>query len=231
MATTLSQFRSKIEVDLDLQEETFITSSEITGYVNEALREAQREVLGIYEDYFLTKTNLALSIGVSTYSMPSDIYANKIRGMIYDNNYNIYEIRRIRTPQKFLDRHLLRNDDPTDYYMYIIINDAVNGFQIELSPAAKETSATAITLWYLRDISVIASDSDVIDQDIPECIDFMFAYVKGQCLKKENSGLMPPEARDEIERQRKLLVDVLTNMVPDDDNTIIKDTTYYRETS
>lgn len=231
MATTLSQFRSKIEVDLDLQEETFITSSEITGYVNEALREAQREVLGIYEDYFLTKANLAITLGVSTYSMPSDIYANKIRGVIYDNSNEIYEIKRIRTPHKFLDRHLLRNDDPTDYYMYIILNDATSGFQIELSPAAKETSANAVTLWYLRDIATISSDSDVIDKDIPECIDFMYAYVKGQCLKKENSGLMPPEAQEQIERQRRLLVDVLTNMVPDDDNKIVQDQTWYKETS
>ena len=229
--TLYSTAKLKIEKDLDLEDEEFVQPSEMMEYFNDGLREAQQEVLTIYEDYFLTKAYLPLVNGTSTYSLPSDIYANKIRGIIYQNSDLIYEIKRIRTPHKFLDRHILRFEDPTDYYTYILLNDSTSGFQIEISPVVKETSSTNVTIWYLRDIAMIDSDSDYVDKDIPECLNFIYAYVKAQCLKKENGGIMPDDARASLEQQRKLLVDTLTNMIPDDDNEIIKDMSFYEEIS
>jgi hypothetical protein len=37
---TLLEIKDKVELDLDLQEETFITSAEMTGYANDAVRSA-----------------------------------------------------------------------------------------------------------------------------------------------------------------------------------------------
>ena len=67
-AFTWATLRAKIQRDLDLQDEIFITNTELLGYANEAIDEAEQEVLTIYEDYFLTNENLALVTGTAEYS-------------------------------------------------------------------------------------------------------------------------------------------------------------------
>lgn len=231
MSVTYATAKAKVQRDLDLEEEEFIQPAEMLEYFNEALREAEAEVLGIYEDYFLDNASLSLTNGVSKYDLPTGIYASKIRAIIYANGSIIYEIKRIRTAKKFLDRALIRDANPSDYYAYIILNNSTNGIQIELSPPSNETSTTNVTIWFLRKVDEIVSDSDIVDKDIPESINFIYSYVKGKCKQKENAGAMPADAAAEIEQQRKLLVETLTNMVPDDDNQIEKDMTFYNEMS
>lgn len=231
MSTTYLAFKTKVEEDLDLQEEQFISDDELLGYTNEGLREAEKEYLTLYEDYLLDNANLALVTGTSKYSLPTGIFANKIRGIIYSSNSIIYEIKRIRSSKKFLERAYIRNENPTDYYSYIILNSSANGIQIELSPPAKETSSTNVTIWFIRKVDEIDADSDVVDKDLPECINFLYAYVKGKCKQKENAGTMPQDAAAEIEQQRKMLVDTLTSMVPDDDNKVEMDLSVYEEMS
>lgn len=230
MSTLYSDAKLKVERDLDLEEEIFIQDAEMLEYFNEALREAEAEILGIYEDYFLTRAYLPLVLGTDLYSLPSGIYEDKMRGIIYDNGDIIYEIKRIRTPKKFLDRSYLRNADPTDYYQYIVVNSSASGTQIEFSPASKETSSTNVRIWYLRTVDAVVNDSDIVDKDI-RFINFIYAYVKGRCKQKENAGVMPDDARGELEQQRKLMVETLTNRIPDDDNENIKDLSFYTEMS
>src|SRR6185503_10480631 len=107
MSVQYSTAKAKVERDLDLEEENFIQDEEMLEYFNEALREAEAEVLAIYEDYLLDSASLALVIGTSKYDLPNGIYDSKIRGVIYSNGSIIYEIKRIRSAHKFLDRALL----------------------------------------------------------------------------------------------------------------------------
>lgn len=228
---TYAEAKAVVEKELDLEEENFIQEAEMLEYFNKARREAEAEVLGIYEDYLLDNAPLALTLGANRYDLPADIYASKIRGVIYNNGDIVYEIRRIRSAKKFLERALLITADPIDYYRYIIVNTALNGIQIELSPASKETSTTNVQIWFLRKVPDLVDDTDLVDVEIPESINFIYAYVKGLCKQKENAGSMPPDAQADIEQQRKLLVDTLTNMIPDDDNEVIKDVSIYEEMS
>lgn len=230
MSVTYEDAKKKVERDLDLEEENFIQAEEMLEYFNEALRQAEAEVLGIYEDYFLAKESFALVSGTSLYSLPTTIYAHKIRRMIYKNGATIYTIKRLRTMDKFLDRAFILNSDPTDYYQYMIFK-ATDGHQIELIPAAKETSASNVTIFYLKKVDVIADDDDIVDKDIPESIDYIYAYVKARCKQKENAGMMPPDAAQELEYQKKLFVETLTTMVPDDDNEVEQDVSIYQESS
>lgn len=231
MSVTYTNALAKIERDLDLEEEDFIQASEIMEYFNQAKRASEKIVLEIYEDYLLDSANLALVNGTSKYSLPSGIFAHKIRSVVYSNGSIIYEISRIRSSRKFLERALILNSNPSDYYQYIILNNSSSGIQIELSPASKETSSTNVTIWYLRKVDEITTGADIVDKDIPESIDFIYAYVKGKCKEKENGGVMPQEAAQEIEMEKQTLIDTLTNMVPDDDNTVIGDMSIYDEMS
>lgn len=232
MSVTYAEAKRKVEVDLDLEDEVFIQEEEMLGYFNEALREAEAEVLTIYEDYFLDNAYLPLVLGQSKYDLPTGIYAYKIRSIVYSVNQSlIYEISKARSARKFLDLETLLWANPTDYYQYIILNNSTNGTQIELYPPSRETSSTNVKIWFLRQVDPIVDDTDIVDKDIPESINFIYAYVKARCKQKENAGVMPQDAAAEVEQQRKLLVDTLTNMIPDDDNEVIKDMTTYEEMS
>lgn len=232
MSTDYYTAKRKVERDLDLEEENFIQPEEMLEYFNEALREAEAEVLGIYEDYLLDNAPLELVLGQAKYDLPSGIYSSKIRAIIYNSNNNIiYEIKRIRGAKKFLDRALIISADPTDYYQYIMLNNATNGIQIELSPPSKEDSTENVTVWFLRTVTPILINEDIVDKDIPESINFLYAFVKGKCKQKENGGVMPQDAQAEIDQQRKLLIETLTNAIPDDDNEVIKDLSIYQESS
>lgn len=227
---TYLQASTKIMQDLDLEDETFIQASELLGYFNEAIRDAEAEILTIYEDYFLTNTALAFVNGTSIYNLPTGIYASKIRAIIYNNLSIIYEIKRIRTAKRFLERALIIYQDPTDEYRYILKNDSVaTGVQIEISPPSKETSSSNVVIWFIREVAEIVNPTDIID--IPEFINFIYAFVKGKCKQKENAGVMPADAAQEIMEQRAMMTSTLSNRVPDDDNEVTKDISFYQESS
>ena len=116
---TLSELITKIRRDIGFDEDDSVTDPELTSYINEGISEAEREIHTLYEDYFLSRIYLPLTDGVETYSLPSDIYANKIRAIYYEGDDNDkYEIKRIR----YFDEEALIDTDDTFDYMYFIIN-------------------------------------------------------------------------------------------------------------
>src|SRR3954470_8745840 len=120
---TWSELKTKIEADLDLQDEDFVTASELLGYANEAVDEAEAEIHTLYEDYFLTEGTITLIAGTSSYALPSDIYGSKIRGVIFSNNGLIYPVKRIRNSKKFeLIANIRFISSSTDDYRYLLKN-------------------------------------------------------------------------------------------------------------
>lgn len=218
-AWTYLEIKTKVENDLDLVDEIFITATEMLGYVNEAIDNAEAQIHALYEDYFLTLDTLALVTGTSTYSMPSDIYANKIRSIYYVNGQTKYPIKKWRKPL-----HLIPFVDTSDDYMYLPINTTASGYQMKLFPAAQETSSTNVTRWYIRNAKVLVSDSDVCD--IPEFINYILQYTKMRCYEKEGH-VTTLKAIDDTEKEKLLMIQTLTNMVDDEDNELRKDFSFY----
>jgi hypothetical protein len=218
-AWTYLEIKTKVQNDLDLVDEIFITATEMLGYVNEAIDNAEAQIHALYEDYFLTKDNLALVNGTATYSMPSDIYANKIRCMYYVNGQTKYPIKKWRKPL-----HLIPFVDPSDDYEYLPINTTASGYQMQFLPAAQETSSTNVTRWYIRNAKVLALDADVCD--IPEFINYILQYTKMRCYEKEGH-VTTLKAIDDTEKEKTLMIQTLTNMVDDEDNEIRKDFSFY----
>ena len=224
---TYAEIKAKIENDLDLKQETFITPEEMMGYCNEAIDEAESEIHTLYEDYFLTKANIALVNGTAEYSLPTNIYANKIRAIVYDNGSETYAIKRFKEFDKFLDIALTNRYVTDQWYRYIIVNNsATAGMKIYLVPKARETSSTNITVWYIRNANKITLDADKVD--IPEFANFIIQYMKVRCYEKEGNPNLPKAIQD-LEQQRKQMIDTLTAMIPDAENELEKDFTYYEE--
>lgn len=220
---------NKIEADMDLQEETIITAAEMGAYLNDAIADCESVIHTVDEDYFLTRASLALVQNQSLYSLPGGIYASKIRGIMYRNGPLSFEIKQIRKFHEFArasDIDYTPSSDPI--YKYILINTSnVSGVQIELHPPAQETSASNVTVWFLREASRLSVDTDVLD--IPEGINYIFAHMKRSCMAKETLGVAPPDAVAAVEKQESLLINALQNRVPDQDNTIQLDLSHYAE--
>lgn len=154
---------SKIEGDLDLQDETFILPNELTGYFNEAIQEAEAEIHGTREDYFLTSTPVPLVTGLDTYSYPNDIYIRKIRGIVYANGTIIYPVKKIKSWHEFTQISMTQQFGLSDWYRHYERNSAPGQDAIVIFPVSRETAIlpqanptqplsafTPMLLWYLR---------------------------------------------------------------------------------
>lgn len=220
---TLLQIKTKIKEDLNIDEEDLISDNEMLGYINEAIDDAEAVIHTLYEDYFMTKTTLSLVNGTQAYSLPSDIYAQKIRKMVYYKDDTRYEILRMKGSDKFTQIPDINTEDD---YQYMIQNSLSEGPKIYLYPTSRETDSTAVTLWYIRNAKRLVESGDTCD--IPEFVNYVIAHAKVNCGLKANPRLMDKYEADK-ERMRELMVDTLTLMVPDDRNEIEMDMTHYEE--
>lgn len=210
----------------------------MAGLFNEAIDDAEAEILKLNEDYFLASTTLAMVSGASDISLPSDIYAQKIRSIIYQNGPLIYPLRRIRDPDKFAAKaemdYFATGSNEYNYFL----KNATAGAQakIVLSPVAQETSSN-LTLWYIRNANRIPMQSeDSVSRavqlatviDIPEWADYLVQFVKCRCYEKEMDQRLPA-AVAALQDRKLMMINTLANRVPDNDDTVPLDMTFYED--
>lgn len=216
---------TKVEQDLDLEDELFIQPSEMLAYANEAIDEAEAEICGVYEDYFLSKSTLSLASGTDEYTLPSTIYAHKIRRVIFNDGNTSYTVDRIRDWKKFEVYTNERIVGSSDLYRYFIYNATAGSPKLLLTPPARETGAY-LDVWFIRNANRLVDLTDVCD--IPEFANFVIQFMKVRCYEKE----MHPNLQTAIgvlQQQRELMKATLSTMVPDADNTIELDLSSYEE--
>lgn len=226
---TYTELKTKVENDLDLVNEVSITSVEWLGYFNEAIDEAEAEIhkLGLEDEYFLDSAFLALVSGTSAYAMPTNIYANKIRGIVYQNGGEIYPVNRVRGQNKFSQIADIEYENNSQMaFQYFFSNPAASGRRINILPTPTVTSSSIMKVWFIRNATRMTTGADVLD--IPEFANFVLSFVKVRILQKEGDSRVELEAMN-LAAQRKLMVDTLTEMVPDEENTIPADVSHYEE--
>jgi hypothetical protein len=227
---TYGELKSKVESDLDLIGELFITPSEMLGYFNEAIDQAEAEIhkLGCEDQYFLTKAGVSILAGQSEYSLPENIYANKIKKVIYANGNRIYTVARFRGQEMFEEMaySLLYPAETTQYKYVITNNSAQSGPQMVLFPPGQTTEANTLTIWFIRNANRLLVDADRLD--IPEFASFVIQFVKVRCYEKEGHPNLAAAVQI-LQSERQLMIDTLSEMTPDDDNRIIADISHYTE--
>lgn len=216
---TWTEMKAKIKRDLDLEDETFITDTELLGYLNTAIDDAEQIIISLYEKYFETEAYLPLVAGTQSYDLPSDIYATKITHIQYDDGSTKYPIRRIREIGEIA--YVQSNDQ----LRYRIVNDATNGFQIKFYPTPTETSSTNVIIYYLRNANEITLDADTLD--MPEAAQYIMQHIKDQCMNKELGTMYSAPPSGALMKQEEMLKQILSDMVPDTDNKIDPDTSFY----
>jgi hypothetical protein len=221
---TWAQIRDKVEADLDMQDEDFVGTDEMLGYANEAIREAEAEIHTIYEDYFLKDGVITLAHAQEGYPLPADIYAHKIRKLVFNYGGKIFPVKRFRDWKKFTLYAETKQFGQGDDYACILVNAVPGSPELRFAPPP-ENGAT-VTIWYLRKANRLVNDSDVCD--IPEFVNFILQYMKVRCYEKEGHPNLP-KAMQDLEQQRAQMTGTLAGMIADDDNGIEPDYSHYEE--
>ncbi len=328
---TYGELKDKVLVDMDLQDELQVQPDEFAGYCNEAIDEAEAEILTLNEDYFLTFTPFDFVAGQANYPLPDDCYGAKLRGFVYQNGSTVYLINRFRNYRKFERIADAENFDQGDDYRYLLHNPSPrSGYQMEIVPTPV-ASGTFGKLWYIRNAQripllnewaiqeeLLASQIDFgadtitvendcyvtgdqvklspesvastlpsplvagtiyfviragvgviklatslvnaeagtaidladagtgifilevksteatrreLPVDIPEFANFLMQFMKVRCLEKDGTDPRFDTAVAILQQQRKMMVDTLTQMVPDNDDVLEGDFSHYEEHS
>ncbi len=224
---TWGEIKAKIEAECDLEDEDFVRETELLSYANEAIDEAEAEIHGLFEDYFLTRKSINVNSGDTVLSINTelpDIYADKIRRIIFNYGSSTYTVTRLRDWKKFEQKALTEQNLSTDLYQYMLINTSPGNPQIMWSPEIRESGTMMI--WYLRNANRLTADADICD--IPEFVNFVIAFMKVKVMKKEgHPGL--EDAKQELQMQREQMNSTLKERVPDADNELEMDASYYEE--
>ena len=235
---TYSELQEKVNNDLDIQRDSIIGDTEMLGYANEAIDEAEAEIhkLGLADEYFLATAFIPLVASTQHADLPTNIYANKIKGLIYNNGSNVYPIRRFRKSNRFLEIEDIANASSADTPLsYLLVNNSVydpldptTGRKIMFLPIPQETAAQYVRIWFIRNANRMTVAGSVLD--IPEFANFVLSFMKVRCLQKEKDERFNDEVAV-LTAQRKLMIDTLTEMVPDNDDVHEMDMSHYEEMS
>lgn len=213
----------KIQDEMDLQEESFVDEAEYIDYINEGIDEAEAEIHQLYEGYFNTTSTINIVSGTAAYNLPANIYANKLKHVQYKKNSTDY----YRVPRIRLQEIAHYEEQTSADYAYDIQNDGTaNGAQLVLYPTPTESVSGGIRLWYIRNAERVSALTDLVD--IPEFIQFIFAYMRVKIARKELSPLLV-SYQEGLERQRELMRRTLSEMIPDEEERIDMDLSFYND--
>ncbi|MFN3453441.1 MAG: hypothetical protein ACK41T_00675 [Pseudobdellovibrio sp.] len=218
--TTWGEIKQEIEHELDLSEESWLNENDLINFANSAISDIEKEIHTIHDNYFDSEAIVELEHGESLYSLPEDIYANKITGIFYNDGIEKYEVLELKDRKRILNIH------DNDVYSYRVVNTLADGSKIKLYPASRVTSLTAMIVSYRRKAKLFSSDEDQLD--IPEAKDFIKQFIKDQVVNKERATPDAPESA-QLARKRKLLLDSLENMIDDDNTEISVNYSFYEE--
>jgi hypothetical protein len=224
---TFATLESDVRSELGLIDEPIVTQAELISAANTAVEKAEKQLLTLYEDYYKTYAAISLVSGTKRYSLPTDIHGVKIRGIMYNDGSDVYAVKRLRGPKLFEKiADLETNSVDGDDYVYDIENtSAATGMKLVLYPTPQETSATVMKMWYIRKALKITAPSSVID--VPEGYQYVKACVKFYAAAKEPGIHDMVALKQDIEEQFEQMTSTLADKVPDEDNMVPMDTSFY----
>lgn len=226
------QVRNKVRKDLDIDEDELVTDLKMWGFINDAVRDMTAEMLklGIEDKYYETRAKISLVAGQEMYSLPTNIFVSKLYKIIHQRptSKDVVCVRRLRGMAEYEKYHDANNYTPTNpLYYYKILNE-VDSPKLAFIPTPQVAENLSMTLWYARKPTVVTTGTSPIDTP-EELISYIITFVKVECLKADLGNPLLAPMMQELERIRKVMVDTLTDLVHDTDNTIEPDFSHYRD--
>lgn len=228
-------------MDLDLQDtDNFVGQDEMAGYANEAIATAEAMIINACEDYFLTNTTLSLVLGESQISLPSNIYGQKIREIVYKNGDRIYPLTELKDPRMMYQKAVIdRQAVSLDEYKYFL-QSATAGAQDKLviTPPALESGAY-LDFWYIRNAKRVPLQSSLAEAesranqiatviDIPEWRLYIEQFMKKRCYEKIDKSKVGQADKDLLVTSGLMISD-LKSRKPNNENDLPQDISHYVE--
>ncbi len=212
--------KGEIKTECNIEGEDFISDAELLVFANDGKDQAEAEIISLYDKYLETDGYLALASGEQEIDPPSDIYANKITAIWYNNGTENYEIKFIKRKED------IYNTGSNDCYKYSIKNSTADGIKIILHPASRETSTENVVIHYIRESAAIEDDDSVMD--IPLADNFIKQHIKDKVKEKEIGPMNTQGESPAAAKERQLLIEALNQMIPSDsaDEMEINDSFY-----
>jgi hypothetical protein len=221
---TFSDLKTKLGNDYDITDENFVNDTELVGYINEAIDDAETAIHNLHHEkkYFLNNGWVTLVNGTQEYGLPSDIYGNKIRLLMYINGATKYPIKMIK----------MIEDIPFitagDEYQYLLINDPTNYVRLQLHPTPAE-AGQYVRAWYIRNMKRLTTsltDSTNICE-LPECTNFVYRHVGYSLARKTRRTDIITNAKEDLRIQYDLMTTALNPMTSEEDSEMRMDLSSY----
>lgn len=221
---TWGELSRKIKADTSTEDEIFVTPEELLGYANEAIDDIEKKIHTLCEDYFVSRTTIPVTPGEEEIPLPSDIYAMKVREVIYVYNNQSFEVRHLKNWKRFAkyETNKAMNIAGTNSYHYFLINQTAGSPKLILTPTPSQSGV--LKLWYLRNASQLVDETSILD--IPEAASYVLKYCKVCIMKKELNPLLET-AKMELENTLRDIIAELSEMFPNNENEIEADYSHY----
>ena len=175
-----------------------------------------------------------LTSGQRRYTLPPNIYAHKIRRVVYANGSRVYKITRLQDWKKFEIKAISDINSGSGCYEYFLTNDTPGQPEMLFVPSPSETG-DSVTVWYIRQanrfVFPVADPNNILD--IPEAFNYVVEFVKMKCDIKEKRlhGQVQSGDYPEVLLEMNEMIGVLQEIVPDAENLIEPDFSAYEEHS
>lgn len=177
---TLSSIRTQARQRADMVNSSFVTDSELNGYINNSAAELYDLLVQKFgNDYYLSTSNITADGTNDQFSLPTDFY--KLVGVEIQVTGNDWITLR---PFMFQERNRYSTAISRTIYGVTDIRYRVQGSNMRFAPIP--TANQVFRLWYVPVITTLVSDSDTLD-GVNGYEEYVIVDAAIKCLQKEET--------------------------------------------
>lgn len=228
--TTLLEMKEKIKSDLEMREEQYLPDSDIVKLINDAVSDAHKHIVRVYEDYFLSFHTQPLDANQSIISLPADIFADKIRAIIYrDGDIGsasiTCEFSKVKSLRDAMNVRNIISNNSGAMRLWLLTDQSVSSRAIKLIPETGR--AGFVDMWYIRRPVLMTNDSDICP--VPEFADYVIQKAKVAYYRNDGDPRYQVEKAELLELQDQMINTLSNRTLGEDDNVIKRDVSFYED--
>lgn len=222
MAKTLANINAQVRTYLDETVQADWTDVEVNREINVGYMKVYTAVVGVFEDYYSVKSTASSVADQQEYDLPSDFYkVRRIEINYKPSDSNTIPLKAIPIQMDSVRRDLgystqgMTVAGTPSYY--------IRGDKLGFIPFPTVAGSDAITLWYIKIISELSSNTDAIDIPFPD------RYYDSIALEASGTLLRKSQQEEEVakvylqdaEMRRMKMVEELEDRQADDSKMIV----------
>lgn len=177
---TLLELRTRVRQRADMENSSFVSDSELNGYINESYKELYDLLIESGEDYFITSTTFTITSG-NTQALPATFY--KLKG--------VDDLTDPNSPATVGDLPFAERNMYNEPFFEVLpqygsnVRYRVMGSNLAFYPITR--AQKTYRLWYVPTVTIMTSDSDTCD-GIQGWNEYVVVDAAIKCRIKEESS-------------------------------------------